>query len=129
MHPLGRISSKQDFGLIRRKGHRFNSASFSATFLSNQLPKKLCLKPDKPPPLIFPAFTVTKKNFKKAVDRNRIKRRLRPLIQQTSQKLHNQGWSQPLMINFYAKPSIANASWPELCTEFEAFYDMLQNHN
>jgi ribonuclease P protein component len=128
MHPIGRISSKQDFGRLRRDGIRFRSHFFSLSIAFNTHPKKFKANPSKPSPLIFSSFTITKKNFKRAVDRNRVKRRLRPLIQNLSQQLAEQQWNQPLMMNIYAQPAIAEASYTELTAEFSKLHAMIQQN-
>ncbi|MAP23939.1 MAG: ribonuclease P protein component [Rickettsiales bacterium] len=128
MHPIGRISSKQDFGRLRRDGIRFHSRLFSTSIVFSTHPKKFKPNPNNPSPLIFSSFTITKKNFKRAVDRNRIKRRLRPLIQNLSQQLLEKQWTAPFMINIYARPAITEASYAELTAEFSKLHAMIQQN-
>jgi len=59
-------------------------------------------------------FSVRKKLFKRSVDRNRIKRRLREIV-----RLHRDGLSDDVWILLMAGPRSLAAPWQLLCDEFK----------
>lgn len=63
-----KLCSKKLFGLLFQQGQKINQFPFRMIFLENELEVKV-------PAQI--AFSVPKRNFKKAVDRNKIKRWMR----------------------------------------------------
>jgi len=58
-------------------------------------------------------LTVRKKFYKRAVDRNKIKRRLREIVRLNRFKLPENLW-----LVIHAEPGILDASWQELVNEF-----------
>lgn len=58
-------------------------------------------------------FTVRKKIFKRAVDRNRVKRRLREIVRLCRPALNDNIW-----IILLAGPETLKAPWQSLCEEF-----------
>ena len=58
-------------------------------------------------------LTVRKKFYKRAVDRNKIKRRLREIVRLNREKLPDNVW-----IVMHAEPGILNVSWQTLENEF-----------
>ena len=63
-------------------------------------------------------FTVRKKFYKRAVDRNKIKRRLREIVRLNREKLRDNVW-----IVMHAERGILNASWLKLEKEFNELCD------
>jgi len=58
-------------------------------------------------------LTVRKKFYKRAVDRNKIKRRLREIVRLNRYKLPENLW-----LVVHAEPGILNASWQTILDEF-----------
>ncbi len=59
-------------------------------------------------------YSVRKKIYKRAVDRNRIKRRMREII-----RLHKHKISDDVWLIFHARPNTLKASYKELTKDFE----------
>lgn len=104
IHPPSSISSlkkRGDFLRIQSMGQKW----VTPTLIVQMAPSSM---PD--PAVVRYGLTVTKKIYKKAVDRNRVKRRLRPIIQSVSSDLHLHG----VDIVFIARAAALDAPYDAL---------------
>ncbi|MFC1645401.1 ribonuclease P protein component [Patescibacteria group bacterium] len=97
-----RITDKNDFNMIFKKGRAFHSDLFFIKTLKNELGHNRY------------GFVVSKKVSNKAVVRNKIKRRLREVARLSQNKPEGN-----LDIIIYAKPSIKNADFAKIREDFE----------
>ena len=69
-----RLHSKKSIGTLFSKGQRFTQFPFRFTYLLEPHPPEETEKEPKPVQILF---SISKRNFKRAVDRNKLKRRLK----------------------------------------------------
>ncbi len=125
--PLYSLTQRADF-LRLRHGKSFSSKSFKAQVLFNEVPLKKTissLQLDSDSPSIYIGYTVTKRLFKKAVDRNRCKRRLRALIRFLEPCL-TERVKKPLMVNFLVRDGALTRSFEDLQEDGQAFVEFLK---
>ena len=125
--PLYSLTQRADF-LRLRHGKSFSSKSFKAQVLFNEVPLKKTissLQLDSDSPSIYIGYTVTKRLFKKAVDRNRCKRRLRALMRFLEPSLI-ESTKKPLMVNFLVRDGALTRSFEDLQEDGQAFVEFLK---
>lgn len=99
LRPQERIRSKNDFRFLYKRGNRFKGKFFILVYFSNELGySRLAV--------------VVKKEIGNAVQRNRIKRRMRALFRTNKDRL-----SKSFDLIFLIRPSIRDADWTELRAE------------
>jgi ribonuclease P protein component len=98
--PQERITKKKDFIFLYKKGNRYRGRYFNLIYLSNDLN-------------FSRMAVVVSKKVGGAVERNRIKRRLRTLFRRNKHILLN-----PLDIILIVKKDIEDASWQALEDEY-----------
>ncbi len=98
--PQERITKKKDFIFLYKKGNRYRGRYFNLIYLSNDLN-------------FSRMAVVVSKKVGGAVERNRIKRRLRTLFRRNKHILLN-----PLDIILIVKKDIEDASWQSLEDEY-----------
>lgn len=98
--PQERITKKKDFIFLYKKGNRYRGRYFNLIYLSNDLN-------------FSRMAVVVSKKVGGAVERNRIKRRLRTLFRRNKHMLLN-----PLDIILIVKKDIEDASWQSLEDEY-----------
>ena len=98
--PQERITKKKDFIFLYKKGNRYRGRYFNLIYLSNDLN-------------FSRMAVVVSKKVGGAVERNRIKRRLRTLFRRNKHILLN-----PLDIILIVKKEIQGASWQSLEEEY-----------
>ncbi|MGD8537222.1 MAG: ribonuclease P protein component [Candidatus Aminicenantes bacterium] len=98
--PQERITKKKDFIFLYKKGNRYRGRYFNLIYLSNDLN-------------FSRMAVVVSKKVGGAVERNRIKRRLRTLFRRNKQILPS-----PLDIICVVKTEIQGASWQSLEEEY-----------
>lgn len=94
--PAHRLRRMRDFALLSQRGRVVYGRFFT-----------LRIRPSKEPTKI--GFVVTTKMFKRAVKRNRIKRRLREAL-----RVQPETWPQNMDLLFIAKPEVLTAAFTEL---------------
>lgn len=80
LHASKRIKSKKQFNIVFSQGSRFTIHPFHVVYATNNQPKQNNIK--------F-AFSVPKKRFKKAVDRNLVRRRMKEAVRLHHKDLEN----------------------------------------
>jgi ribonuclease P protein component len=123
--PLFSLRARKDF-LKARHGSYFSTKNFKTSALTNTPPTKA--KNGLQGFHLYVGYTVTKKQFKRAVDRNRCKRRLRALMRQLAQEYDQQKKSGTLILTLLAREPLLTSSWQKLEQEKEAlkiFLDQL----
>ncbi len=96
---IGRLKKRADFLLMNTKGKRWVTPAFAVQVLE---------KESETPYLV--GFTATKKFSKRAVDRNRAKRRLRALVEENLSQLAKEGYAYV----FIARDECLNVSFEQM---------------
>lgn len=104
--PLLSLRARADF-LKARRGASFSAKTFKANILFDERPRKPVLEPTSGVQF-YAGYTVTKKLFKRAVDRNRCKRRLRALMLDLSKDLDQGGHQGTIIVTLLARQGALN---------------------
>ena len=97
------LTRQRDFRTVYEQGHWFRGRFISIIiFVSDE---NLFLKA---------GFSIRKKIYKRAVDRNKIKRRFREIIRLSKKNLSRNVW-----LVFHARPNTLKASYKDLTKDFE----------
>ncbi len=99
--PISSLKKRGDFLRVQSTGQKW----VTPTLIIQMAPSSMT-----DPTMVRYGLTVTKKIYKKAVDRNRVKRRLRPIIQSVSLDLHLHG----VDIVFIARAAALDAPYEAL---------------
>ncbi len=91
-----RLTSRKAIGHLFEKGLSFSLFPFRVTYIVHPIPdaKDATL-------LLQAGFSVGKKYFKKAVDRNRIKRLMKEAYRLQKNNLHQSVMQQPIQLQFF----------------------------
>ena len=79
-HKLEKLCSRKLFTELAAKGQKINAFPFRLVWLQSPLPSQYPIQA---------GFTVPKRNFKKAVDRNRVKRLMREVYRKNKADLYS----------------------------------------
>lgn len=102
LRPRERIRQKKDFLVLYKKGHRYRGRFFNLVYLSNELG-------------FSRMAVVVSKKVGNAVQRNRIKRRMRALFRTNKDRLINS-----LDLIFIVKKEVHAATWSSLREDYLA---------
>ena len=103
--PKNRLVKKNDFERLFKKGSFLNSQLFSLRFIKNGLADSRF------------GFVVSAKISKKAVERNKIKRRLRESIRAILENIH-----PGVDVSITTKPTIKNKKFEDIIEEIEKIF-------
>ena len=112
------LTQRADF-LRLRHGSSYASKSFKIFYLDHAYPSNNLSKHDSCCDLYI-GYTVTKKLFKKAVDRNRVKRRFRGLTLYMNEQI-SPVLGAPILMNFLARHGALTTSFEVLKKEIDGF--------
>lgn len=104
------LRRKQEILSIFKEKNRLESSDFYVTFRKNQLNKPRFL------------FVASKKVFKKAVERNRVKRLLRQAVRSVLDDYHNLGYD----ISLIAKKSLLHRKVYDIIPQIKNVFTTLQ---
>lgn len=104
-----RLKKKKDFELVFKNGRILKSKNVFLKYLSSEVKERKV------------GFIVSKKVSKKAVERNKIKRRLREIIRKNKKSI-----KENISIIIIALPSLKNVSFKEMEIEVKNILDLIK---
>jgi len=104
-----RLKKKKDFELVFKNGRILKSKNVFLKYLSSEVKERKV------------GFIVSKKVSKKAVERNKVKRRLREIIRKNKESI-----KENISIIIIALPSLKNVSFKEMEIEVKNILDLIK---
>lgn len=111
------IKSQKHFAFVNQNGKKISSKFFLIVAASNDLNKTL--NAAQPESSLFYGLKVTKKLFKKAVDRNKVKRRIRHILRIIAKEL-DFSFLEKYSLVIVARSGMDKANFEELLYNFKS---------